>query len=84
MAVTAPRGNRLLIWDLVSERNILDQYLPDCAGLAATLDGFLVSSGQAACTQLDYIGLDELGQGRFTQRTLLMPKGGWDNHLILV
>lgn len=83
LAVTAPRGNRLLIWDLVTERNLLDQYLPDCAGLAATVDGFIVSSGQAACVQFDYVGLDQMGKAKFSQKKLLLPAGGWDNHLIL-
>jgi hypothetical protein len=78
MAVTAPRGNRLLVWDLVSGQNLLNQHLPDCAGVAASKDGFVVSTGQGACVDLRY-----LPNGGFEQQALPLPASGWDNHWVL-
>ncbi|WXL24973.1 DUF1513 domain-containing protein [Ectopseudomonas mendocina] len=77
LAMTAPRGNRLFIWDLDSAEVRLDQHLPDCAGIAATEGGFVVSSGIGRCRHYDCT------DKQITSRALLLPAGLWDNHLRL-
>lgn len=77
LAVTAPRGNRLFIWDLDSAELRLEAALADCAGVAATGEGFVVSSGQARCRLYD------CRQARISARLLELPAGFWDNHLRL-
>jgi hypothetical protein len=37
LALTAPRGNRFLIWNLDSTELLLDAPLPDCAGVAVCM-----------------------------------------------
>src|SRR5690606_11696011 len=49
LALTAPRGNRFFIWHLDSSELLLDAPLPDCAGVGAVADGFVVTSGQGRC-----------------------------------
>nr|MBP8172238.1 DUF1513 domain-containing protein [Pseudomonas sp.] len=78
LALTAPRGNRLLIWDLDSARLRLDAPLPDCAGVGATANGFVVSSGVGRCRLYDCRDEQIIGQ------PLQLPAGLWDNHLRLV
>ena len=53
VALTAPRGNRFFIWDLDSGAVRLDAPLPDCAGVGAVKDGFVVTSGQGRCRFYD-------------------------------
>ena len=53
LAMTAPRGNRFFIWDLDSGEVRLDAPLPDCAGVGAVKDGFVVTSGQGRCRYYD-------------------------------
>lgn len=77
IAVTAPRGNRLLVWNVHSNQNVLDMHFPDCAGLAVTQEGFVASSGQSRCLRLHYSG------GEIKTEMLSLPSGGWDNHLRL-
>jgi hypothetical protein len=77
LAMTAPRGNRFFIWDLDSGAVRLDTHLPDCAGVGAVTDGFVVSSGIGRCRLYDC---------RTTQvasQALQLPAGLWDNHLRL-
>lgn len=77
LAVTAPRGNRLMIWDLDSAALRLDAPLPDCAGVAACAEGFIVSSGQSRCRRVNCQGATpQVG-------ALELPAGLWDNHLRL-
>jgi len=78
LAVTAPRGNRFLVWHLDSAGLLLDTHLPDCAGVAAVADGFVVTSGQAACRYYDF------SQSPITSRRLPLPAGLWDNHLRMI
>lgn len=77
LAVTAPRGNRLLLWHLDTGEQLLDAAVPDCAGITSTAEGFIVSSGEGGCRsvqqQADVIRV----------KPLPLPAGGWDNHLIL-
>ena len=40
LAVTAPRGNRLLLWHLDTGEQLLDVAMQDCAGITSTADGF--------------------------------------------
>src|SRR5471032_1740094 len=78
VALTAPRGNRFFIWDLDSGHVRLDAPLPDCAGVGAVADGFVVTSGQGRCRYYD------CRQNELTAKPLELPAGLWDNHLHLV
>ncbi|TWI58503.1 hypothetical protein IQ22_00209 [Pseudomonas duriflava] len=77
VALTAPRGNRFFIWDLDSGGLRLDAPLPDCAGVGAVEDGFVVTSGQGRCRHYD------CRQEKIAMRPLELPAGLWDNHLLL-
>lgn len=78
LAVTAPRGNKVFFWDLDSAALREEIHLPDCAGVAAVAQGFVVSSGQGRCRLID------CSAGRFVSTALQLPAGLWDNHLRLV
>ena len=78
LALTAPRGNRVFIWDLDSAELRLDAPLPDCAGVGAVAEGFVVSSGQGRCRLYD------CRQRQIVATPLQLPAGLWDNHLRLV
>ena len=78
VALTAPRANRFFIWDLDSAQVRLDAPLPDCAGVGAVKDGFVVTSGQGRCRYYDCRAEQLLG------KPLELPSGLWDNHLHLV
>jgi len=75
LAVTAPRGNRFLVWHLDSAELLLDTHLADCAGVAAVADGFVVTSGQTRCRYYDF------KQPTVKGEVLQLPAGLWDNHL---
>ena len=77
LAITAPRGNRVFIWDLDSAELRLDAPLPDCAGVAACAEGFVVSSGQSRCRLFD------CRQAAIRMQALELPAALWDNHLRL-
>ncbi len=77
LAITAPRGNRMFVWDLDSAELRLDAPLPDCAGVAACAEGFVVSSGQGRCRLYD------CRQTEIRMQALQLPAGLWDNHLRL-
>ncbi|GIZ11284.1 DUF1513 domain-containing protein [Pseudomonas sp. NCCP-436] len=77
LAMTAPRGNRFYIWDLDSAALRLDAPLPDCAGVGAVTEGFVVSSGQGRCRLYDCRAC------RIATQALELPSGLWDNHLRL-
>ncbi|MCY1357130.1 hypothetical protein D9M69_436110 [compost metagenome] len=55
----------------------LDAPLPDCAGVGAVTDGFVVTSGQGRCRHYDCRG------ERIAMRPLELPAAFWDNHLHL-
>jgi hypothetical protein len=78
VALTAPRSNRFFIWDLDSAEVRLDAPLPDCAGVGAVADGFVVSSGQGRCRYYD------CRQENLVAKPLELPAGLWDNHLHLM
>jgi len=78
LAVTAPRGNKLFIWNLDTAELVEEIHLPDCAGVAAVREGFVVSSGQGRCRLVDCQGK------RVVSTPLQLPAGLWDNHLRLV
>jgi hypothetical protein len=46
VALTAPRANRLFIWDLDSGAVKLDAPMPDCAGVGAVQDGLSSPPGR--------------------------------------
>lgn len=77
LALTAPRGNRLFIWDLDSAAVRLDVALSDCAGVGAVAEGFVVSSGTGRCRLYDCQG------AQVQTHALQLPAGLWDNHLRL-
>ncbi|WP_414159931.1 DUF1513 domain-containing protein [Pseudomonas sp. BNK-45] len=78
VALTAPRGNRFFIWDLDTGAVRVDAPLPDCAGVGAVADGFVVTSGQGRCRFYD------CRQQPIVAKPLELPAGLWDNHLHLV
>lgn len=78
LALTAPRGNRVFIWDLDSAELRLDAPLADCAGVGAVADGFVVSSGVGRCRLYD------CRSAQISSQPLQLPAGLWDNHLRLV
>ncbi|UVJ43205.1 DUF1513 domain-containing protein [Pseudomonas sp. LS1212] len=78
VALTAPRANRFFIWDLDTASVRLDAPLPDCAGVGAVKDGFVVTSGQGRCRFYD------CRQKALLAKPLELPAGLWDNHLHLV
>lgn len=78
VALTAPRANRLFVWDLDSGAVRLDAPMPDCAGVGAVKDGFVVTSGQGRCRFYDCRKHQLVGQ------PLNLPSGFWDNHLHLI
>ncbi|MFD2642226.1 DUF1513 domain-containing protein [Pseudomonas japonica] len=78
VAMTAPRANRLFIWNLDDASVRLDAPMPDCAGVGAVADGFVVTSGQGRCRLYDCRQNELIGQ------PLQLPSGLWDNHLHLV
>ena len=78
VALTAPRGTRFFIWDLDSGAVKLDAPPPDCAGVGAVTDGFVVTSGQGRCRFYD------CRKPELVAKPLDLPSGLWDNHLHLV
>ena len=56
----------------------LDAPLPDCAGVGAVKDGFVVTSGQGRCRYYD------CRQDELLAKPLELPAGLWDNHLHLM
>ncbi len=78
LALTAPRGNRVFIWDLDSTELRLDAHVADCAGVGAVSDGFVVSSGVGRCR------LYNCRRAPIASHPLQLPAGLWDNHLRVV
>lgn len=77
LAVTSPRGNRMLIWDMEGERHLAAAEMDDVCGVAAEPDGagFIVSNG------LGRIAAWQVG------RVTTLPEAGshlWDNHMMAV
>lgn len=75
IALTAPRGNRVFIWDLNNGQLRLESAMPDCAGVAAVKSGFVVTSGQGRCRLYD------ARKKSITAQPLSLPGAYWDNHL---
>ena len=78
IALSAPRGNRLFIWDMDSSQLRLEEPLPDCAGVASSASGFVASSGISGCRTYDCT------KAQVESHPLALPAGLWDNHLRLV
>ena len=77
VALTAPRSNRFFIWELDTGALRLDAPLPDCAGVGAVKDGFVVTSGQGRCRFYD------CRKDTIAVTPLQLPAALWDNHLHL-
>lgn len=78
VAMTAPRGGRVFIWDLDSAELRLDAPFPDCAGVTASSEGFVVTTGVGRCRAYD------CRTPQISMQPLAMPAGLWDNHAVLV
>lgn len=77
LAVTSPRGNRMLVWDMELDRYVASAQLTDVCGVAAgaTETGFLISSGLgriAAWSEGALKAIQEPGDWR------------WDNHMMAI
>ena len=68
----------MFIWDLDSNELRQAAHVPDCAGVAAVTEGFVVSSGQGRCRLFDCRG------EHIASTPLDLPAGLWDNHLRIV
>ena len=75
VALTAPRSNRLFIWNLADGALRLEASMPDCAGVGAVADGFVVTSGQGRCRFYDCRKQPMVGV------PMALPSGLWDNHV---
>ncbi len=78
VAMTAPRGGRMFIWDLDSAELRLDAPFPDCAGVVASADGFVVTTGVGRCRAYD------CRSDSIRMQALNLPAGLWDNHALMV
>lgn len=75
-AITAPRGNRVVVIDYVSGEFVADTHLADAAGvLPAANGGFLVTSGLGGVYHL------QQHQGKLVSSLLNSEHLQWDNHL---
>lgn len=77
LAVTAPRGNKVLFWNMDNGQLRHEAHLPDCAGVGSVEEGFVVTSGQGRCRLYDCRG------ERIVTQPLNLPAGLWDNHVRL-
>lgn len=78
LAVTSPRGNRMLLWDIEDGRYLAAAEMPDICGVAAQTDGpgFIVSNGLGRIAGwTDSAGLAALNDAD-GQR--------WDNHTMAI
>lgn len=78
VAMTAPRGGRVFIWDLDSAELRLDAPFRDCAGVAASEQGFVVTTGVGRCRAYD------CRSAKISMQPLDLPPGLWDNHAVVV
>jgi hypothetical protein len=78
IALSAPRGNRLFIWDMDNGQLRAEEHLVDCAGVVSYAAGFVASSGVGSCRSYD------CRNDGITRQALQLPAGLWDNHLRLV
>ena len=78
IALSAPRGNRLFIWNMDNGQLRAEEHLADCAGVVSYADGFVASSGVGNCRSYD------CRSASITRQALHLPAGLWDNHLRLV
>ena len=74
LAITAPRGNRIFIWDLDTQNMLLSAPFADCAGVASVAEGFVASSGMGRCRLFDS------RTASVQISPLELPAGLWDNH----
>ncbi|NLU11970.1 MAG: DUF1513 domain-containing protein [Gammaproteobacteria bacterium] len=78
VAMTAPRGGRMFIWDLDSAELRLDAPFPDCAGVVASAEGFVVTTGVGRCRAYD------CRSDTIRMQALNLPTGLWDNHAVML
>lgn len=78
LAVSSPRGNRVLVWDLDDDRlpQVARLDLPDVCGIAATAaaDGFVLSSGISRRVQWQ--------DGQTKELPAADRRLQWDNHML--
>ncbi|RVU83321.1 DUF1513 domain-containing protein [Leucothrix sargassi] len=78
LAVTAPRGNQVLLWDLVSEQLIRQIDVKEPSGISFHGDTFLISNAKGEVLSLNpRLKSDTLSSLFYDQNI------AWDNHLII-
>lgn len=78
LAVTSPRGNRMLLWDMDAQRYVAAAGMRDVCGVATLADGagFIVSNG---------LGQIETWSNGASSAALSSTAGQqWDNHIMAV
>jgi uncharacterized protein len=73
IAITAPRGNRLYIFDQTGAL-VAAHTNPDVCGVAASGNGFIASNGEGALLRVDLSEIAALGAAKVS----------WDNHIVAV
>lgn len=78
LAVTSPRGNRMLLWDMAEQRYVSTAAMADVCGVATLADGagFVVSNG------LGRIAAWPIG-GAVTELSSMAGQQ-WDNHTLAI
>lgn len=80
LAVTAPRGNLLTLWDIKSSKLLREIKLPEASGVQylASQERFIVSSAKGDLFSV------KLSDSQATVETLFTDKNtAWDNHLMI-
>lgn len=80
LAVTAPRGNRLTLWDIEASKLVQEVELSEPSGVQylAGKQQFIVSGAKGDLTAV------QLRHGRVTTQTLFTDADtAWDNHLVI-
>ena len=80
LAVTAPRGNLLTLWDIKSSKLLREIKLPEASGVQylAPQERFIVSSAKGDLFSV------KLSDSQATVETLFTDKNtAWDNHLMI-
>ncbi|WP_282096696.1 DUF1513 domain-containing protein [Epibacterium ulvae] len=72
LAITSPRGNRLLILDTASDSIQVEHLLPDVCGIAPQAQGWCATSGTGQILTIEAAQATLLKQTQFQ----------WDNHLV--
>jgi hypothetical protein len=79
LAVTSPRGNLALVWDMDSETLIAQSQIEDVCGVAPGEAGFLLSNGRGRIYRWD-----QPGAGARTVEAMAGGQVQWDNHMVFL